>query len=230
MMSNDIDQKAVAAECLRCGTCCRQGGPALHNEDIHLLTNAVLPREQLVTIRPEEPAYNPLADKVLASGSEFIKIKGQGNSWRCTFFDQINNGCLIYQTRPLECRLLFCRATGPVAEILGQNLLIRQSLLSENDPLLPLLARQEQECPFRLVNELLTSKGDEISKKLTDLVRRDLSIRDIFLRDFPERQAEELFLFGRPLFLVLAPYGFRLVERRGPVRLELVNPENIPNP
>jgi Fe-S-cluster containining protein len=221
------DKKDVAAECLRCGTCCRQGGPALHSEDLSLIVNGVLSFAQLVTIRHGEPAHNPLLNEVVASDSEFIKLKGQGNSWSCVFFDQLNSGCLIYQTRPLECRLLFCRDTGPLAEIMGRDLLNRQELLPDNDPVLPLIDQLEKECSYQLVNNLLTGTDNDQSdhkEQLTELVRKDLAIRDVFLRNFPKRQQEELFLLGRPLFLVLAPHGFRLVEKDGGINLEQSNP------
>ncbi len=226
MICEDKDKLAVSAECLRCGTCCRQGGPALHSEDLRLVKKGVLPFAQLVTIRLGEPAHNPLQDKVLASSSEFIKIKGLGNSWSCCFFDQVNNGCLIYRTRPLECRILFCRDTEPLAEIIGRDLLSRQKLLPEKDPLLALIDRHEKECSYRLVNNLLTEAAngrDDIKEPLSDLVRKDLTIRDDFLRNLPNRRDEELFLFGRPIFLVLAPYGFRLVEKDGLINLEQTN-------
>lgn len=227
MTCEDKDEKDVPTECLRCGTCCRQGGPALHGEDLQLVKKGVLSFTQLVTIRCDEPAHNPLQNEVLPSSSEFIKIKGQGNSWSCLFFDQVNNGCLIYRTRPLECRLLFCRDTEPLAAIMGRDLLDRQKLLPENDPVLPLIDRLEEECSYRLVNTLLTEDAngrDDIKERLIDLVRKDLAVRDDFLRNFPNRQEEELFLFGRPLFLVLGPYGFRLVEKEGEVSLEQTNP------
>jgi Fe-S-cluster containining protein len=226
MTCEDKDRKDVPAECLRCGTCCRQGGPALHSEDLQLIKKGVLPFAQLVTIRHDEPAHNPLQNEVLPSSSEFIKIRGQGNSWSCLFFDQVNNGCLIYRTRPLECRLLFCRDTGPLTAIMGRDLLNRRKLLPENDPVLALIDRQEEECSYRLINNLLTGTAndrDAIKEQLTDLVRRDLAIRDDFLRNFSNRQEEELFLFGRPLFLVLVPHGFRLVEKDGEVSLEQTN-------
>ncbi|MEN8136039.1 MAG: YkgJ family cysteine cluster protein [Thermodesulfobacteriota bacterium] len=226
MIGEDKDELAAPVECLRCGTCCRQGGPALHREDLQLVNKGPLSLTQLVTIRRDEPAHNPLQNKVLPSSSEFIKIKGQGNSWSCLFFDQVNNGCLIYRTRPLECRLLFCRDTEPLAEIMGRDLLNRQKLLPGNDPVLPLLERQETECSYRLVNDLLSEAENgraDIKERLLDLVRKDLTIRDDFLRNFPNRREEELFLFGRPLFLVLAPYGFRLVEKDGVINLEQSN-------
>lgn len=226
MVSADKNGQNDSAECLRCGTCCRQGGPALHGEDLALVGKGVLATAQLVTIRRGEPAYNPLQDEVLPSSSEFIKIKGQGNSWSCCFFDEVTNGCLIYRTRPLECRLLFCRDTEPLTAVMGRDLLDRSNLLATDDPVLPLIARQEEECSYRLINDLLAETGQSqatLAEKLSVFVRKDLALRDMFLRDFPNRQGEELFLFGRPLFLVLAPRGFCLVEKGGEVSLQVNN-------
>lgn len=226
MMRKGKDIKNNPVECLRCGTCCRQGGPALHDDDLQLIKNGVLPFSQLITVRRDEPAHNPLQNKVLPSNSEFIKIKGMGSTWNCVFLDQAANGCLIYKTRPLECRLLFCRDTGSVEEVMGRNLLTRRELLPENDSILPLIERHDFEVSYQKVNSLLTetvNHRDAVKEQLTDLVRIDLDIRDTFLRDFPKRQQEELFLFGRPLFMVIAQAGFRLVEKAGVINLEQIN-------
>jgi Fe-S-cluster containining protein len=194
----------------------------LHDADRPLLAEGILPMRQLVTIRQQEPAHNPLRQEVAPSDSEFIKLKGLANSWSCIFFEPVNNGCHIYRTRPLECRLLFCRNTGPLEEVMGRNLLARRDLLPPTDPVLPLLDRQEEECSYRLVNHLLANLAagfTAIAEPLSDLVRTDLALRETFLREFPRRETEELFLFGRPLFLVLAPYGIRLVEKDGVIKL-----------
>ncbi|MFO7605068.1 MAG: YkgJ family cysteine cluster protein [Desulfurivibrionaceae bacterium] len=211
MIAHDAQENSV--QCRGCGTCCRQGGPALHLEDLCLVEQGIMGFGELVTIRRNEPAYNPCHEKVLPSASEFIKIKGRGKSWSCLFFDDKGNSCSVYRNRPLECRLLFCRDTGPLIKIIGEDLLARRTLLAEDDPVLDLVERQEQECSYGLVNDLLTEGDlvrDDIEARLVELVGRDLAVRDCFLRTFPGRQSEELFLFGRPLFLVMAPYGFRL--------------------
>jgi hypothetical protein len=105
---------------------------------------------------------------------------------------------------------------------MGRNLLARRDLLPPTDPVLPLLDRQEKECSYRLVNHLLANLAagfTAIAEPLSDLVRTDLALRETFLREFPRRETAELFLFGRPLFLVLAPYGIRLVEKDGVIKL-----------
>lgn len=223
-MSDDKLEINNKEQCQRCGTCCQKGGPALHDEDRLLLDSGELAWAQLVTIRPGEPAHDQLLDKVVPAAAEFIKIKGQGGSWSCLLFEPKGNSCRIYRQRPLECRLLFCGDTGPLEEIIGKDLLTRRQLLADNDPVLVLIDRLEEECSYHLVNEVLTETGpaDEQIEQLTSLVRRDLAIRQAFLNHYSDREDEELFLFGRPLFLILAPYGYRLVEKNGDVSLDYI--------
>ena len=213
-------------ECRRCGTCCLQGGPALHAEDLVLFDEGVLSIEQLVSVRYLEPAHDPLKDKILPSRSEFVKIRGQAASWTCTFFDQEVKGCNIYRTRPQECRLLFCRDTAPLESVLWKNLLTRRELLSADDPVLSLIEQLDNDCSYEHVNELLAGLNDnkaDVVEKLTNLVRFDLAVRENFMSRFSDRQSEELFLFGRPLFMVLSPHGFKLTEGPGGVALQIDN-------
>jgi Fe-S-cluster containining protein len=222
-MSDDKLNEGGPEECQRCGTCCRKGGPALHKEDGSIIKNRKLSTTQLITIRPGEPSYDPSQNEVVPAMSEFVKIGGRGADWTCDFLEESSNNCLIYQQRPLECRLLFCGNTGPIEKVIGRDLLSRKDLLERDDPVLPLIDRLEEECPYLQVHQILESEDHAGQlEKLTVLVRRDLAIRQAFLNHFPDREKEELFLFGRPLFLVLAPHGFRLIENMGNLDLEIV--------
>jgi len=230
MTVSDRQQKYhEPAGCQRCGACCRHGGPALHPEDRNLFDQHVLSVLDLIAVRVGEPAHNPLQERIEPTPHEFLKIKGSHASWSCGFFNQDEGQCLIYQTRPLECRLLFCRDTGPLEEVMGRDLLTRKDLLVEDDPVLSIIDRQEPEIAFSEVNDLLIAyknneNREQLIDKLTSLVRQDLLLRSEFLQNFPERQGEEMFLLGRPLFLVLAPYGLRIIETASGISLEGAEP------
>ncbi len=229
MKDHDLSENNRNVECRRCGTCCRKGGPALHGEDRSLIDDGSLKLRQLVAVRYLEPAHDPITNNIQPSRSEFLKIMGKGNSWTCIFYRQDENGCSIYRNRPLECRLLFCRDTAPLEAVLWEDMLKRADLLPSVDPVLSLIRQLDEDCPYEQVNDLLADlkgKPVEVLDKLTDLVRRDLVIREEFLRRFPEREQDELFLFGRPLFLVLAPYGFMISEGPGGVVLRMINPSH----
>jgi len=214
----------IPASCRRCGICCEQGGPALHLEDRALIIEGGLALSNLVRVRTGEPAHDPRQGKSAPTAHEFLKMAGVAGGWCCRFFDRQQMGCSIYSHRPIECRLLFCRATGPLEAIMGRNLLTRHELLDPDDPVLPLLARQEAEISWAEIQDLLAAldrpgAANDALGRLTELVRSDLELRQHFLRLFPARERQELFLLGRPLFLILAPYGLRLRQGRAEVSL-----------
>lgn len=210
--------------CRRCGTCCEQGGPALHAEDRQLIDSGTVSRRDLVAIRNGEPAYDQRQGQVVPAAQEFLKLAGARGSWRCKFY-HTPGGCGIYGQRPLECRLLFCRDTTPLEAVMGRDLLDRRALLAADDPALEWLAKQEMAVAYpevmaRLVELDLPGSAGASLASLTSLVRADLALREAFIRSFPGRGGEELFLFGRPLFLTIAPYGCRLLEGPGGVSLQ----------
>ena len=113
----------VRNQCMRCGTCCLKGGPALHTEDLQLVLQNRIQLAHLVTIRQGEPALSTLGDRLEYLQAEIIKLKGQANDWACLFFDRQTTSCTIYQHRPLECSLLKCWDTGDLERIVNKNLI-----------------------------------------------------------------------------------------------------------
>ncbi|MFP3982086.1 MAG: YkgJ family cysteine cluster protein [Desulfurivibrionaceae bacterium] len=209
-------QLSGTEECRRCGTCCRQGGPALHREDLPLLREGHFSRRHLVTIRSGEPAYDPLTGKIKPVEQEILKISGGSSTWSCRFYGD-SRGCTIYQHRPLECRLLKCWDTRELKEMIGRNTLTRRDLLDPSDPVLGLLSAQDKQCDYQriitLVKRLENQSGEtDPLKELTGIVRADLTIRGQAQKEFSISLARELFLFGRPVFKVLAAHGFRVSE------------------
>jgi Fe-S-cluster containining protein len=226
---------ADTSGCRRCGTCCEQGGPALHPEDRELLDGGGLTPADLVGIRAGEPVYDPRSGRVAPAPREFLKLAGSRGGWCCRFYDREQRGCGIYRHRPLECRLLSCRETGPLEAVMGRDLLDRRRLLAPDDPVLRLLARQEQEMPYQSVLTLLSGLGQREEAggalaRLTELVRGDLALRRLFLRLYPARENQELFLLGRPLFLVLAPFGLRLSQGMAGISLRFASPPAASKP
>ena len=216
----------VRTECIRCGTCCQKGGPALHTEDLPLILQNKIQLEHLVTIRQGEPAVSPLGDKLEYLQAEIIKLKGQANDWACLFFDRQNSSCLIYQHRPIECTLLKCWDTDDLERIINKNLLCRTDIIADNSPVLELIATHEEECSLGGLESLLSSLSEkslqnEVMAELTDMVRKDMAIRAHALStpDFPDEI--ELFVFGRPLFKILHNFGIVVQELGGILYLKL---------
>jgi len=209
--------KEMKNSCDRCGTCCQQGGPALHLQDRHLVESGFFDFEVLVTIRKGEPAYHPLADKPEPVQHELIKIQGQGADWCCRFFSTDSSCCTIYEDRPLTCRLLKCWEPSEVVAVAGRDLLDRFDLIPDTDPLLPLVRLHEQECPCPDLKDSaarlrFSSQRNELLDELGRLVNRDLALRALAAGQFSLSVGRELFYFGRPLFQLLAPLGITVAE------------------
>ncbi len=210
-----ITKNQPKTSCNRCGSCCKQGGPALHTQDQDLVFSGTLHLEDLITVRRGELALQPLADSPQPVTEEFIKLKGQGNDWCCRFYDHQQAACTIYAHRPIACGLLDCTRPDAVLAIAGRDLLDRIDLLASDDPLLPLVRRHEEHCPCPSLVELADCSAAEKRESLEQLTRQvnlDLAVRSKAAREFGLSVDRELFYFGRPLFQLLQPLGFTVTE------------------
>jgi len=198
--------------CKRCGTCCMKGGPILHYEDKKILRAGHIGYQHLITIRKGEMAYNPIKGKLEPVHKEIVKVAGKGENWSCVFYDDKKTSCTIYSHRFLECRLLKCWDTSEIMSIIGRNTIIRADIINPDDPIMSVIETHEQECSYQEVETLLSTlskKKDNSAplKRLTELVRKDLSIRSFALSELGLKAEFELFIFGRPLFKVLKDRG-----------------------
>ena len=203
--------------CIKCGTCCRKGGPALHREDKKILLAGHIGRENLITIRKGELAFFPLSERPEPVANELIKIAGKGRGWVCRFFDEKGASCTIYTHRPLECRLLKCWDTSGLLSVIGRDTLSRADILSEDEPIIKFIAAHEEECSVSmaedLISEMLKKNNDtKTTAKLTALVHMDLSIRSRAVAALGLSVEAELFYFGRPLFKILNSRGLYLMK------------------
>lgn len=198
--------------CIRCGTCCLKGGPVLHHGDKKILLAGHIGYQHLVTIRKGEFALNPVSGKVEPTSQEIIKVAGKGKDWSCIFFDEMTATCVIYENRPLECRLLKCWDTSELISVMGKNTIKRTYIINPDDPILAVIDKHERECPYSEVDNLVAVLSREehntkILERLTKLVRKDLAIRSYALSEFGLKADFEFFIFGRPLFKALGAFG-----------------------
>ena len=213
----------TTATCRRCGSCCLQGGPALHRADLALIENGIIPLERLITIRKGELADNPVAGGVRATRVELVKIAGSGRDWRCCYYDEAARGCRIYGRRPQACGVLQCWDTAAILALVETDVLSRLDIVAVDDPLRPLIMEHERECPCPDLERLgrgiaLLAEGERIA--LQDLAARDLAFRDRVVRQLGLSLGLELFAFGRPIFQLLQPLGIRVGRTAGGLVLQ----------
>lgn len=210
--------------CRRCGSCCQQGGPALHDGDLVLVRSGRLRLDHLVTVNLGELAFQPMATTATTVVNEFLKIQGRDGTWCCTFYDETARGCLRYEHRPLACGLLDCTDTGPLLDITGQDLLTRFDCIDRNDPILAVILKQQQQSPSPDIQTISDDFAQiyartELLAGLLEDVNLDLAFRSRTANAFQLSVALELFYFGRPLFQLLLPLGIHPVNTNDGLRL-----------
>ena len=78
-------KQEIRTECIRCGTCCEKGGPALHAEDKALVEAGRIHTRYLYTIRKGERVHDNVRNCLIPATSDIIKLKGKNQSWVCVF-------------------------------------------------------------------------------------------------------------------------------------------------
>ena len=207
--------------CKKCGNCCEQGGPALHERDLRLVRDGKIPISRLVTIRKGELTHNPVSGAIQPADVELIKITGKGGRWECRYFDK-QRGCTIYADRPQACVLLKCWDTEDILKLVGRETLNRFDILGADHSMVPVIKEHERIFPYPDLM-YISKHGNRQSahqlKELEQQVREDLSFRIKVIRDFDLKLSEELFYFGRPLFQLLQPLGAIIRESQSGVTL-----------
>jgi Fe-S-cluster containining protein len=209
-------------QCRRCGTCCAKGGPALHLADREVVDSGKIPLKCLFTIRQGEPAYDNIRRSIMPAVTDIIKVKrASDNDVTCFFLNQERVGCGIYESRPVECRVLTCWDTRAIMAMYDQERLTRNDLLSRLAALNDLVAEHQERCGYEKVagwaERLKKGPGrPEAVEALLDVIRYDQSLRQVAVTRTRLEPGLLEFLFGRPLSVTIRMYGIKLakIERR----------------
>ena len=218
--------KANQTECLRCGTCCTSGGPALHFKDLHLILDGDIALAQLITIRSGELVHNPLTNRLQSIQQELVKISGIGRQWNCCFLDPEEKSCTIYEKRPTACKTLKCWDTEEIEKLFEIDTISRLDIIPEDDPVRPFVIEHDGAFPCPDLMALSAGEGKARSDGLEALINEEIGYRTRVVSTFDFSLGEELFYFGRPLFHLLVSVGAEINEVDH--RLLLAWPDNPP--
>ncbi len=208
--------KAKQKSCKQCGICCSKGGPAIHGDDLSLIIEGKIPLKNLITIRRGEFAYNPILEKNQAIKHEIVKIRGIGGKWTCCYFNSASKSCGIYSSRPVACKALKCWDTTDSLTLIETDLLSRLDIIEEGHSFSALIKEYEELIPplkYKELPDKLTRNSGETIKFLEDLVNHDLRFRNKTVNTSSEILDAEMFLFGRPLFQILAGFGITVFQK-----------------
>ena len=213
----------VITECIRCGTCCKKGGPSFHLEDKVLIEKGIILSKYLYTIREDELCYDNVKESILPAASDIIKIKGQKDSITCIFFNEKENECTIYDNRPLECRALKCWDTREIERIYSKNRLTRKDLISTIEGLWDLVEDHQRRCSYEtlkfFIDALNKDKKDEALKGIFDIIEYDAQIRELVVQKGDLDPEMTDFIFGRPITETIRMYGFKIIKQNDNYRL-----------
>lgn len=211
------------SQCLRCGTCCRKGGPALHHADLPLLRQNILCLEDLATLRVGEPAFDQITGRVILLDAECLKIR-PGNRFQknpagwntgCRFYqhasaspeetglDHQDGRCAIHENKPLECAALKCWDTVELARAAATPRLSRLDILPAHSALAELVRDQESRYPVADLRRHLQTPTRESAERLHHAAAYDAALRNLLQEKTGLAPNQTAFLLGRPLQEVL---------------------------
>jgi Fe-S-cluster containining protein len=205
---------AEISECIRCGTCCKKGGPTFHHKDKVLIEKGLILSKYIYTIRKGEMSYDNVKGHLIPATSDIIKIKGHKGSLTCIFFNERKNTCTIYDKRPLECRALKCWDTREIERIYAKNRLTRKDLVLKIAGLWDLIDSHQVKCSYEKVHRLLKmldgDKKNDALKDILAMIQYDTQIRKLAVQKGGLDPEIVDFLFGRALSM----HGFK-IEKKG---------------
>ncbi len=195
--------------CIRCAECCRRNSPALHQEDLPLITQKNLGRSTLILYRRGEPAMdNVMGTPVLLAG-EMIKIKSADTGHRgCLFLDLRSGHCSIYGSRPMECSILECWNTAPLMNYYQENRLTRADIFPRGSAMDELIRMHEEQCPVTELSSMLQQEINTpgtLREEINSLLAFDDSFRQGFQKKTGAHEEDMFFYFGRPLKDLVRP-------------------------
>jgi Fe-S-cluster containining protein len=194
-------------KCNRCGTCCQKNSPALHLQDLNLIIDGHIAKNQLITYRKGEWIRDNVADTLIKLDQEIIKPVMKN---ACIFYLPENHSCAIYNNRPLECRIQLCSDPEPLKKMYQNNRLIRNDIFSAESPLLELIEYHEKNCPLNNLPKSSKEITKDIQIEFKKLIQFEYHFRYTLFQQTGLQQSDMNFLLGRPIETLLQQSGIKL--------------------
>lgn len=214
--NNKTSYETAKGGCIRCGTCCEKGGPALHRDDLDMVLEKKISPENLYTIRKGEMVYDNVKGGLVRTPQEIVKIKSAEGARACIYYEPDNKACSIYEIRPLECRVLDCSDSGPSEAVYTVDRLNRESVFGAVDWLMDLIRVHEEKCGYDRIEELSEKrlkKQPGAAEEILEAVRYDNEMRQV-VKEKTGMSAEMMdLIFGRPLENTIpAQFGVKIMR------------------
>ncbi|MBZ0157257.1 MAG: YkgJ family cysteine cluster protein [Alphaproteobacteria bacterium] len=204
------------SHCVRCGSCCKGGGPVLTKGDLPLFLSGILSHETAYTIREGELVRTEGDEEIFAAPMELIKIREKEGARGC-FFHGEEAGCAIYENRPSQCRAYKCWAPEDLLTGLEKERLTRKEIFGSVGILLEIIARHEEKSSYGRLSaafERLAQGSEDAVEEIMDALQYDTYVRPFLTERFSVPGETLDLILGRPLVETVNAFGFR-IEREG---------------
>ncbi len=208
--------------CTQCGTCCRKGGPAIHDKDVDLLKDNVIRIADLMTFRPGEFVRDESQQKVVPLEVDVVKlapaINSEEHDWTCRFLIQKEKSaaCALHGKHPAECRALYCKSPEFLLALPADGRQTRKQIIEiTKSPAwwLELIATHEEKCDLAKIAEYIVKIEEEGSKEaIIEMIAFDNSFRELVLEKTDITEDLLPFLFGRPLLGLMHQYKVEVLK------------------
>lgn len=200
----------MTTECQRCGQCCLQGGPGLHEQDLDLITGGLIQKESLLVLRRGEPAWDQPANAFVLLETEMLKIASRPGQRSCVFYD--GAGCAVYACRPVQCRTLFCKDSSGLKTLYRTPCLTRADVLDKASALWELVCEHDARCGFSELTDPALEYRRTRSAAAADSLLRALRYDDALRESLSGLGPALEFAFGRPLRTTLGAFGLAITD------------------
>ncbi len=220
---NNMSSEKNNKDCNRCGTCCRKGGPAIHDKDLDLLANNTLRLEDLITFRPGEFVRDESMQKIIPLEQDTVKISPPVNTeehnWTCRFLVEAKplHSCALHTKHPCECRALFCKNPEPLLALPADGRQTRKQIcefLKVPAWWYELIDTHSKQCDLAKVAECITKLDTDPKAKeeLLELISFDTSYRELVVEKSDLTPELLPFLFGRPLLGLMHQFRVEVLK------------------
>jgi hypothetical protein len=191
-----------------------------------MVEQGLIALRDIYTIRPGEPVFDNVAGTMQTAATDILKIRSMvGKKPVCCFFETSSSGCAVYDHRPYECRVLECWNPEPLMKVYQHDRLTREDLLANVEGLMELIQDHQDRCSYATVRSLALSirreeKTASAQQQLMEMIRFDLSLREVTKERSGHDEPMMDFLFGQPLTETIRLFRLRLAKKDSGIVLE----------
>ena len=201
------------SHCIRCGECCIRSSPTLQEEDLHLIAEGAIARQDLYTIRKGELVWDNVMEALIVTREEMIKIREkEGGS--CLYYNDADKACEIYEKRPAQCSAMACWDSTRFMKVFRAPKLARKDIIK--DPVLAaLMGAHESKCGYAAMERHVRHielEGDKAVAEIIQILRFDNRLRPYLSQKLNVDPKEMDFIVGRPMTDTIVMFGLK-VER-----------------